>query len=514
MVSERGLLLLQREPHAAGTSAYASSTSSSSFSSLPATIVLPTDVAFRRRRQASTATLRAAVQLPPELLKQDRVEKQKPEYGGGIEYRSLLVSSSQQRRRHRKGSSSFARTIPDDADETQEEQRRSFLELCDKTKRGSEYVSGKKEPDRFEHYEELDYPKGTGCYKPKWSYQLFPNCNTFHELSLGRPVMTADDNGSEGSTDNFLQSMNVEYLGRGHFREGWLVADASERFDFVLKTIRFWEKETVTPYGVAQTQAEAVTMLQTSDSNRTTSIYGHCSTSIMVERGIPFRRGIIDNWYYHDQAKLDEEQVDGVKPANDYTPEEKLNMILAMAESLADMHGNPGGAIVNHDISLDQWLMGKDGVIKLNDFNKAKTLQWNPQEEKYCKFWSHQKLLYYAPEDIEGALVDESSDVHTFGKIMYIILVGMKPYYHKMTDEAAYKAILDGEFPYVDPRYTTERSLIERRLVELMERTWALAPEERPSIFQVVEHLRETARLGAAAAAAAANATAPVSSKQ
>jgi len=209
----------------------------------------------------------------------------------------------------------------------------------------------------------------------------------------------------------------------------------------------------------------------------------------MVERGEPFRRNIIQSWGWYDQEELDKEQVEDVEPGNDYSPEEKLDMALHMAEGLADMHGNPGGVIVNHDISLDQWVVGKDGVIKLNDFNKAKILQWNNEEKQYCKFHSQQMLLYYAPEEINGSLVDESADVHTFGKIMYIILTGRKPYYHKMNDDAAYKAIGEGEFPYVDPRFRT-RSAVERRFVEIMEKTWRREPSERPSIFDVIKELQ------------------------
>jgi len=263
----------------------------------------------------------------------------------------------------------FVRRIPEDESDVYHGQRLHDLKVLDQHKHAN-YVSNK-EPDRYLHHDELDYPKETGCYKPKWAYGVFPNCNLFHELALDRPV----------SAEEYL---DVKTVGRGHFRVGWSIVDAStpralldpsessEKLDFVLKTIRLWEKDTFTPYSVTHTQAEAITMLATADSNRTTSIYGHCSTSIMVERAEPFsHHSIVGSWEFIDKAEIAKDQVDDVKPYNDLTPQAKLRMSLAMAESLADLHGNPSGVIVNNDLSFDQFLRGKDGVIKLNDFNKG-----------------------------------------------------------------------------------------------------------------------------------------------
>lgn len=70
----------------------------------------------------------------------------------------------------------------------------------------------------------------------------------------------------------------------------------------------------------------------------------------------------------------------------------------------------------------------------------------------------------------------------------------MLPYYHMGSDEKAHEAITKGELPYVDPRYRT-RSVIEGRLVEIMEKCWKHEMGDRATIADVVSHLRETARL-------------------
>jgi len=253
--------------------------------------------------------------------------KRRPDYGG-IDYQSAQKISS----------NTFARIISSKENEKMSERVRPS--------KGKFYI----DDSRYLHYDEIDYPKESGCYTPTWAFEVYPNCNLFHELPLERAVSAEE-------------SRNVTYLGRGHFRAGWSVVNANgdgsskhhPHDHLVLKTIRLREdKDTITTTGIAMTQTEANTMLATAGSNRTTNIYGHCSTSVMVETGKPFRRNIIESWGWKDQDELDRQQVDDVQPFNDYTPEEKLQMALHMAEALADLHGNPGGVIVNHDISLDQ----------------------------------------------------------------------------------------------------------------------------------------------------------------
>ena len=52
------------------------------------------------------------------------------------------------------------------------------------------------------------------------------------------------------------------------------------------------------------------------------------------------------------------------------------------------------------------------------------------------------------------------------------------------------KKLIDGENAFIDPRYK-ERSFIERKLVELVEKCWIYDPAERISIFEAVDYLKE-----------------------
>ena len=47
-----------------------------------------------------------------------------------------------------------------------------------------------------------------------------------------------------------------------------------------------------------------------------------------------------------------------------------------------------------------------------------------------------------------------------------------------------------GNFTSIDPRYKTH-SFAEGKLVDIIERIWKFNPSERPSVFDVVQFLRE-----------------------
>jgi hypothetical protein len=53
--------------------------------------------------------------------------------------------------------------------------------------------------------------------------------------------------------------------------------------------------------------------------------------------------------------------------------------------------------------------------------------------------------------------------------------------------------LINGILPYLDHRYK-ERSYAEEKLVEIMEKCWLYDPDERISIFDAVEFLRQAVK--------------------
>jgi hypothetical protein len=63
-------------------------------------------------------------------------------------------------------------------------------------------------------------------------------------------------------------------------------------------------------------------------------------------------------------------------------------------------------------------------------------------------------------------------------------------FYDEDNDEKMQQRLMNGEKAYIDPRYK-ERSLAESKLVYIIDLCHEFEPEKRPSIFEVVEFLRE-----------------------
>jgi len=379
-----------------------------------------------------------------------------------------------------------------------------------------------KEPDRFDHYDELDWGrlpphKEDGrrtCRRPNKLVEALvqPACNTFHEVSLSTAVVSSSDD-----RRNSFAEEEARYVAHGYYRDVWMLTTATASTNAttnvfagavddgnrepgttsnVLKTNRIHEFRNFRPYDYSQTQMEALTMLRGSSSNLIMDIYGYCGATMLVEPGTPIEEEIVpQGWVWVKQRGLDKIQIDDVKPLNNYTAEQKLDLAIRMAEGLALLHGDPYGVMISHDLGFDQWLRSqKDGLVKMNDMNKVRALQWDPDSNGYCRVWSHQYGSYRAPEEINGGFIDESSDVNTLGKLLYTVLTGLRTYYDELESGKANRAVLNGKLPYIDPRYRT-RSFIEGRLAEIMEQCWVYRRKDRVSIFDVVAHLRETKRL-------------------
>jgi hypothetical protein len=71
-------------------------------------------------------------------------------------------------------------------------------------------------------------------------------------------------------------------------------------------------------------------------------------------------------------------------------------------------------------------------------------------------------------------------------------LTGLWVFYENQDDQVVHKKVAGGEQPFVDP-HLAQRSVIEGRLVDIMEQCWETDPLKRIDIFQVVQLLRQAA---------------------
>lgn len=264
---------------------------------------------------------------------------------------------------------------------------------------------------------------------------------------------------------------------------------------FVMKQMRLPSNEGDTnhlpnAHSQHKIQNEAIIMERLSSSPTIVDIYGHCSTSILAET-MPgeVAKEIIPSSGYIKQEDLNQ------KPAyrqNNLSMEEKLDMAIDMAESMAEIHGFIGGVIVHGDIHPVQYLRSVEGKMKLNDFNNAEILDWDPKNNMYCPTdrgrWGG---MYRSPEEFRGDPIDEKIDVFSLGNNLYTLLTGLWPFYEDKPYTVVQTKVLARETPFIDDRYR-HGHFIEQRLVILMEWCWKHIPEARPSVFEVLEALKST----------------------
>lgn len=313
-----------------------------------------------------------------------------------------------------------------------------------------------------------------GCHKLQWTRQQFPSCHAFHENDF----TVVDDNDDKhvvddnsGSLESFLP---WKYLGSGHFRDAFLVrkstpvvskkssrtsgAAVSEKSSnvasVVLKSNRLqWYMEW-TEDNLDRVRREALLMYEMHLSPRINTIYGHCGSSILVKPGLSKALADAVLPFYPDyqsepgritQQNLTRWQQDFGRMGesmNMLSDNEKLDIALQLAESLAELAGFHKSPIVHDDMRIDQWLISAPSLnendlkddskssrprqtIVLNDMNSPFFMRYHPETGEYCQQYRIKAgPIFRAAEELDGGFVDDKMDVWPFGDILFQLLTG------------------------------------------------------------------------------------------
>jgi serine/threonine protein kinase len=369
----------------------------------------------------------------------------------------------------------WSRTLRANDAEVYEEEKAAQMHL---------FESDLNEEAHWGYHDDIDPTKQS--VKAPATYTMKPICNTFHEESW------AHDHNTE-----------IRYLGNGYYRNSYMLTHPGDplKKDFVVKRQRF--KRHINRGRLEKVRNEALAMELLTSSPRISNIYGHCAVSLSVEPApgdiadtiVPYYKAFQNYRGVMPQATLDYHS--RVHPLNNLTAAEKLDIALAMTESLADIHGLETGPLILGDVSLDQWLLTADGRIILNDLDNSVFLGWKIRQQKYSQYLSNYVGGFKAPEEVKGGKLDERADLWKTGDLLFSILTGLQPYYNELHEDesgAIDELLLKGEAPYIDPRYH-DRSFIEGRLMEIMQKCFKRKPEDRPDIFEIVRFLRETKQI-------------------
>lgn len=172
-----------------------------------------------------------------------------------------------------------------------------------------------------------------------WQQSHRPSCNFLHELDI----------------------RNANLLATGSYRHVWVLRefDNTKR---VLKTLRYQRE--FDSQNFDRHRRDAVALEQLSSSDYVVDIHGFCCNSAIVD--------------YTSDGDLTRLHVGDAT----HTKEDLLTIAHDVAASIADAHGL---GIVHADVKPNQFL-NFNGSYKLNDFNRAHFMKWNPERNETCGF--------------------------------------------------------------------------------------------------------------------------------
>ena len=306
--------------------------------------------------QASSARILGSVVLPASHLPLIVAGERQASDFGGLELRFFQNNSN----------NAFQRRInPKDAENYQRERIARF-ELMDQKQPWELSANWLTNEDQVLAVETAGRPDDQ-CQAPNWRSLVYPTCNTVHEF-----------------TSDVLEK---KVLGAGTSRMGWLVTPRRQDDigEFVLKQLILHSQSRNNndppDKHLLKNQRETLIMERLTASPRAVDIYGACGTSSLVEAMVRDIMTDVNRWESYGLKR----QLSNAR---------KLDLAIVMAEAIADMHGFEDGLIFNTDLSLVQFLVAKDGRIKLNDFNSAFIPSWNQSQGQYCKI---EREKWYPP---------------------------------------------------------------------------------------------------------------------
>jgi len=159
-----------------------------------------------------------------------------------------------------------------------------------------------------------------------------------------------------------------------------------------------------------------------------------------------------------------------------FLPQSAALIAHAIAGALRHAHGQ---GIIHRDIKPDNLMIAKSGVIKLMDFGIATAVDLEQMTATGAILGSP---AHMAPEQIDGAEIDNRVDVFAFGTLLYYLVTQKLPFMAS-NPHALFRKILECRY---DPP-SRHNPAIGRRFEEIVATCLAREPEDRFSGMAAVE---------------------------
>ena len=366
--------------------------------------------------------------------------------------------------------------------------------------------------------------------KASWQTTSYPTCNNIHEIdfvhSVGRNTRShifAEKQIGRRFVTNYslskklqqIQEVDLGLLGNGWFRTAWMVNSRGEtspskvEYDdderkpeyrreekFVLKILRI-DRDFANEYYELH-RRDAMAMERLTQSPYVMDIYGYCGQSALNEFA---SHGTLRSMFKYRVHK-----------------HRRLKWAYAVAKGVSDLHSidyadfsppsdgsgvslkSGNATMVHYDLKASNIVIVDGKYLKLNDFNIAQFLSWDPKKKATCGFKGTVKEPWWrSPEEMQKHIEDgsdditltEKVDVYSIGNILWSLLTNTSPW---VKDDEAIDEIRQrvarGEMTNLPSKIANSTDPTTVAIKNAMFKCLRFNPEERASAGEVAHDLK------------------------